>query len=81
MVSSPNSPRYLIEAPQRLREIFAGFGRTTLNREIHHRIDVVGIFPDHNALIRLVGAVLAEPNDEWIGGCRYLGIDVVPRRD
>ena len=50
-----------------------------LNKEINRRINVVGVFPDEGAVIRLVGSVLMEIADEWEVGRRYFSQDSMRR--
>lgn len=52
-----------------------------LNKEVKRRPDVVGIFPDEESILRLIGAVLFEQNDDWLSQHRYMQVEAFAQID
>lgn len=66
---------YMAFPPEHWTRIYSTNPLERLNREVKRKTNVVGIFPDSDAVLRLVGSVLIEIHEEWQTGRRYFSLE------
>jgi transposase-like protein len=69
---------YMSFPPEHWVKLHSTNGLERLNSEVKRRTDVVGIFPNDEAIVRLVGSILLEQNDEWaVQRARYMTLETI----
>ena len=78
MTPNPNVLAYMTFPKEHRAKLHSINPIERINGEIKRRTDVVGIFPNDEAIVRLVGALLLEQNDEWaVQRARYITLETM----